>query len=275
MYSLNCNGRLLSWDQPIVMGVLNMTPDSFYSGSRIRSEEMLLNQAGKMLTEGASILDLGGLSSRPGSIEISPESELERVVPAIRLISTHFPDAFISVDSYRYDVVKAALDAGACIINDIGAGEPGNLAGLAAEYRVPYICMHMRGNPRTMQQLTQYDDITAEVLDYFIWRKAECIQMGIKDLIIDPGFGFAKTTGQNFILLKHMKTLGMLELPVLVGLSRKATVYKTLGVKPEESLNGTSVVHTLALGQGANILRVHDVKEAMEVIRLWTSYANA
>src|SRR5450631_543666 len=186
---------------------------------------MLLSQAGKMLTDGASILDLGGLSSRPGSIEISPESELERVVPAIRLISTHFPGAFISVDSYRYDVVKAALDAGASIINDIGAGEPGNLAGLAAEYRVPYICMHMRGNPRTMQQLTQYDDITAEVLDYFIRRKAECIQMGIKDLIIDPGFGFAKTTVQNFILLKHMKTLGMLELPVLVGLSRKATVY--------------------------------------------------
>src|SRR5450631_3450351 len=167
MYSLNCNGRLLIWEEPIVMGVLNMTPDSFYAGSRISSEKMLLSQAGKMLTDGASILDLGGLSSRPGSIEVSPETEIERVVPAIRLISTHFPDAFISVDSYRYDVVKAALDAGASIINDIGAGEPGNLAGLAAEYRVPYICMHMRGNPRTMQQLTQYDDITAEVLDYF------------------------------------------------------------------------------------------------------------
>jgi dihydropteroate synthase len=275
MYSLNCNGRLLIWEEPIVMGVLNMTPDSFYAGSRISSEKMLLSQAGKMLTDGASILDLGGLSSRPGSIEVSPETEIERVVPAIRLISTHFPDAFISVDSYRYDVVKAALDAGASIINDIGAGGHGNLAKLAVEYCVPYICMHMRGNPRTMQQLTQYDDITAEVLDYFIRRKAECIQMGIKDLIIDPGFGFAKTTVQNFILLKHMKTLGMLELPVLVGLSRKATVYKTLDVKPEESLNGTSVMHTIALGQGANILRVHDVKEAMEVIRLWTSYANA
>jgi dihydropteroate synthase len=275
MYSLNCNGRLLSWKEPIVMGVLNMTPDSFYAGSRISSEKMLLSQAGKMLAEGASILDLGGLSSRPGSIEISTESELERVVPAIRLISTHFPDALVSVDSYRYDVAKAALDAGACIINDIGAGEQGNLAKLAVEYRVPYICMHMRGNPRTMQQMTQYDDITAEVLDYFIKLKAEYIQMGIEDLIIDPGFGFAKTTGQNFTLLKHMKTLNMLGLPVLVGLSRKATVYKTLGIKPEESLNGTSVMHTLALGQGANILRVHDVKEAMQVIRLWTSYANA
>ncbi len=275
MYSLNCNGRLLSWKQPIVMGVLNMTPDSFYSGSRVSSEKMLLGKAGKMLAEGASILDLGGLSSRPGSVEISMETELERVVPAIRLISTHFPDAIISVDSYRYDVAKAALDAGACIINDIGAGQHGNLASLAATYRVPYICMHMRGNPRTMQELTQYDDITGEVLDYFIRRKAECIAMGIQDLIIDPGFGFAKTTGQNFILLKHMKTLGMLGLPVLVGLSRKATVYKTLGIKPAESLNGTSVMHTLALGQGANILRVHDVKEAMEVIRLWTSYASA
>jgi dihydropteroate synthase len=275
MYSLNCKGRLISWEDPIVMGVLNMTPDSFYAGSRIRSEDMLIRQAEKMLTEGAAILDLGGLSSRPGALEISVDAEMERVVPAIRLISSRFPASFISVDSYRYKVAKAALDEGASLINDIGAGENENLAGLAAAEGVPYICMHMRGNPITMQQLTTYEDIVAEVVDFFIRRKSEYSRMGIKDLIIDPGFGFAKTIEQNFLLLKKMKLLQMLDLPVLVGLSRKATVYKTLHIKPEESLNGTTVLHTLALEQGAQILRAHDVKEAVETIRLWTSYANA
>jgi dihydropteroate synthase len=275
MYSLNCKGRLLSWQDPIVMGVLNITPDSFYPGSRIRSEEMLISQAGKMLAEGAVILDLGGLSSRPGASEISVDAEMERVVPAIRLLSTRFPEAFISVDSYRYKVAEAALEMGASIMNDIGAGENEGMAELAAAYKVPYICMHMRGNPRIMQLLTDYADITTEVLDYFINRKAECIRLGLTDLIIDPGFGFAKTIGQNFLLLKQMKTLGILELPVLVGLSRKATIYKTLNIKAEDSLNGTTVMHTLALEQGAQILRVHDVKEAVETIRLWTSYTNA
>ena len=251
MYSLNCKGRLLSWNAPIVMGVLNMTPDSFYSGSRIRSEEMLIMQSEKMLTEGAAILDLGGLSSRPGASEISVEVEMERVIPAISLLSARFPQAFISVDSYRYTVAKTALDAGASLINDIGAGDSEDLVELASANRVPYICMHMRGNPGNMQQLSQYDDIVTEVLDFFIKRKAECIRLGIKDLIIDPGFGFAKTIEQNFLLLKQMKVLGMLELPILVGLSRKATVYKTLNIKPEESLNGTTVMHTLALEQGA------------------------
>jgi dihydropteroate synthase len=275
MYSLNCKGRLLSLNDPIVMGVLNMTTDSFYSGSRIHSEEMLVRSSEKMLAEGAVILDLGGLSSRPGAPEIAAEDELERVVPAIRLLSTRYPQAFISVDSYRYQVAKAALDAGASIINDIGAGDKEAMSKLAAAYGVPYICMHMRGNPRTMQHLSHYEDLGAEVLDYFIKRKAECIQWGIKDLIIDPGFGFAKTIEQNFLLLKQLKMLGMLELPVLVGLSRKATIYKTLNIKPEESLNGTTVLHTLALEQGALILRAHDVKQAVETIRLWTSYTNA
>src|SRR5450432_310504 len=226
MYSLNCKGRLLSWNDPIVMGVLNMTPDSFYAGSRVHSEEMLIGQAEKMLAEGAPILDLGGLSSRPGALEISVDAELERVVPAIQLLATHFPAAFISVDSYRYKVAKAALDAGASIINDIGAGEDESMAALAAEERVPYICMHKRGNPRTMQQLTDYEDISKEVLDFFIRRKAECIRLGIKDIIVDPGFGFAKTIDQNFLLLKNLKLLNMLDLPILVGLSRKATIIK-------------------------------------------------
>jgi dihydropteroate synthase len=275
MYSLNCKGRLLSWKDPIVMGILNLTPDSFYAGSRIHSEEALIRQAEEMLTAGASILDLGGLSTRPGASEISEDAEMERVIPAIRLLSIRFPEAFISVDSYRYKVTKAALDAGASIINDIGAGEHETLAALAVAEGVPYICMHMRGSPATMQQMTQYGDLCTEVVDFFIHRRAEYIRMGMKDLIIDPGFGFAKTTGQNFLLLKHLKLLGMLDCPVLVGLSRKATIYKTLNIKPEDSLNGTTVLHTLALEQGAAILRVHDVREALETIRLWTSYANA
>lgn len=275
MYSLNCRGRLLSWKSPIVMGILNVTPDSFYSGSRIYSEDMLLRRAENMLTEGATIIDLGGLSSRPGAEEISIEEEMERVIPAISLISSRFPSAFISVDSYRYAVAKAALDAGASIINDIGAAENEGLPELAVSSGAPYICMHMRGIPETMQQLTHYDDLLTEVLDFFIWRKEKFLRMGLKDIIVDPGFGFAKTIKQNFLLLKNMKLLGVLDLPVLVGISRKATVYKTLEITPEASLNGTTVMHTLALEQGAQILRVHDVREAIEAIRLWSSYASA
>ena len=274
MYSLNCRGRLLSWENPIIMGVLNITPDSFYSGSRISSEDNLLAQAEKMLIEGASILDLGGLSSRPGAEEISIEEETDRVLPAIERIAKNFPDAFISVDSYRYQVAKMALEAGAGILNDIGAGEEENLLRLAAEMNAPYICMHIRGNPRTMQDHTEYEDIMGELIDYFLSRRTECLQLGISDMIIDPGFGFAKTIRQNFYVLKHLRMLGMLEMPVLVGLSRKATIYKTLNITPEQSLNGTTVMHTLALSQGANILRVHDVREAMEAIRLWASYTS-
>jgi dihydropteroate synthase len=275
MYSLNCKGRLLCWNEPIVMGILNITPDSFYSGSRIRSGDMLLDQAEKMLTEGASILDLGGLSSRPGADEISVDAEMERVVPAIQQLFSRFPTAIISVDSYRYKVAEAALGAGASMINDIGAGEDDGLAKLAAAEHVPYICMHMRGNPRTMQEMTDYENITMEVLDFFIRRKAECIRLGVTDIILDPGFGFAKTATQNFLLLKNLKLLGIPDLPLMVGLSRKATIYKTLNIQPEDSLNGTTVMHTLALHGGAQILRVHDVKEAVETVRLWTSYASA
>ena len=275
MYSLNCKGRLLSWIDPIVMGILNITPDSFYSGSRIRSENMLLEQADRMLTDGAAILDIGGLSSRPGAAEISVDAELSRVEPAISLLATRFPAAIISVDSYRYKVAKAALDAGASMINDIGAGKDEPLAELAAAEHVPYICMHMRGNPRNMLSLTDYDDVIMDVLDFFIRRKAECVRLGLTDIIADPGFGFAKTATQNFTLLKHLKILSIPALPLMVGLSRKATIYKTLNIKPEDALNGSTVMHTLALQSGAQILRVHDVKEAVETVRLWTSYASA
>jgi dihydropteroate synthase len=275
MYSLNCKGRLLSWTEPIVMGILNITPDSFYPGSRIRSEEGLLSEADKMLTDGAAILDIGGLSSRPGAPEISEEDELNRVIPAIQLLSQRFPDAIISVDSYRYTVSEAALQAGASLINDIGAGDHDTLVELAASLQVPYICMHMRGNPVTMQSLTQYDDLVTEVLDYFIRRTNECIAAGVKDVIVDPGFGFAKTIHQNFLLLKHLRKFSMLNLPILVGLSRKATIYKTLNINSGDALNGSTVMHTLALEQGANILRVHDVKEAVEAVKLWSVYRSA
>jgi dihydropteroate synthase len=275
MLSLNCKGRLLLIREPIVMGVINVTPDSFYAGSRTESEKALIGLAEKMLNEGAAILDIGGLSSRPAAAEISVDEELSRVVPAIGILSKKFPDAFISVDSYRFEVTRAALDAGASIINDIGVGNFEEMVSLSVARKVPYICMHNRGNPRTMQSMTEYDDITAEVLDFFIRRKSACHQLGLKDLVIDPGFGFAKTIQQNFRLLKELKMLHILESPILVGLSRKSTVYKTLDISPAEALNGSTVMHTLALEQGANILRVHDVREAVEAIRLWMSYANA
>jgi dihydropteroate synthase len=275
MYSLNCKDRLLVIDRPVVMGVLNITPDSFYKGSRIQSEEELIMLSGNMLDSGATILDLGGLSSRPGAGEISISEEIARVVPAIQIISDKFPGAFISIDSYRPEVARAAIHAGAVIINDIGAGATDDLVKLAASEGLPYISMHMRGKPDTMEQLTRYEDVVTEVLDYFIRRKQECIRMGIKDLIIDPGFGFAKTIRQNFLLLKHLKLLKILDLPVMVGLSRKATIYKTLGIQPENALNGSTVLHTLAVENGAAILRAHDVKEAVETIRLWKSYADA
>lgn len=275
MYTFNCKGRLLSWNQPIVMGILNVTPDSFYSGSRIGSRERLLREAEEMLNEGAKILDIGGMSSRPSAADISIDEELDRTIPAIEDISRHFPHAFISVDSYRLPVIENALDAGACLINDISGGQEPAILDLAARKAVPYICMHMRGTPQTMQKLTDYEDLTRDVLDYFIRQKADCIQRGIKDLIIDPGFGFAKKPAQNFQLLKHLLVLKMLELPVMVGLSRKSSIYKTLGITAEEALNGTTVMNTLALQNGASVLRVHDVKEAVETIRLWMKYREA
>jgi dihydropteroate synthase len=275
MYSLNCKGRLLVLDPPVIMGVLNLTPDSFYEGSRVNSADALIRQAGEMLDAGASILDLGGLSTRPGAGEISIEEEIQRVAPAIKLVTEKFPKAFISIDSYRSEVAKAAMGSGAVIINDIGAGESNEMIKLAATEKLPYICMHMRGNPGNMMELTSYDDLLTEVLDFFIRKKKDCVQMGVKDLIIDPGFGFAKTIQQNFLLLKNLKLLKILDLPILVGLSRKSTVYKTLGIGPDDSLNGTTVLNVLATENGATILRVHDVKEAEQVSRLWRSYADA
>ena len=269
MYTLNCKGRLLVIDKPLVMGIINTTPDSFYVGSRFMGEAGVLKQAEHMLKAGAKILDIGGQSTRPNSAVVSVEEELQRVTGAIESLHYNFPEAIISIDTYYARVAAEAVAAGASIINDISAGivDPGIIT-TAGALQVPYVCTHIKGTPDTMQQHATYENITREVLDFFIQKIAECQQAGITDIIIDPGFGFAKTPSHNFTLLKHLKMLAVLNKPVLVGLSRKSTIYKTLGITPEEALNGTTVLNTVALLNGAHILRVHDVKEAKEAIAL-------
>ena len=269
MFTLNCNGRLLVITKPIVMGILNLTPDSFFKGSRISSVDEALQTAEKMLNEGASIIDIGGQSTRPGSERITTDEELNRVIPAIEAIHKRFSDSFISIDTFNAEVAKKAIQAGACIVNDISSGTiDNNMIDTVSVLKVPYIAMHMKGTPATMQQLSDYEDVTLEVLDFFIKKIEECKNAGIQDVIIDPGFGFAKNIQQNFTLLNQLSTLKMLQKPIMVGLSRKSTIYKTLQITPEESLNGTTVLNTIALINGANILRVHDVKAAMEAITL-------
>jgi len=270
MFTLNCKGRLLIIDKPLVMGIINITPDSFYEDSRFRGKDRILAQAEKMLDEGVEILDLGGQSSRPGSELISDEEEIKRVIPAIEIINKNFPGSFISIDSFNSNVIRNAVDAGACIVNDISGGsmDP-ELINTVVDLHVPYILMHMKGTPQTMQQLAVYEDVTLEVLDYLIKKTNELKQAGIQDLIIDPGFGFAKTIEHNFELLKNLSAFSILEIPILLGISRKAMIYKTLGLTPNEALNGTSVLNTIGLMNGASILRVHDVKEAKEAITLF------
>lgn len=255
------------------MGIINVTPDSFYSGSRAASAETALEQANKMLAEGAAMLDVGGQSTRPGSESITAGEEIARVVPVIEAIITKHPQAIISVDTYDATVAEAAITAGAAIINDISGGMlDDNMLTTAARLRAPYICMHMRGTPATMQQHAVYNDVTKEVLEYFIERISTCKQAGINDVIADPGFGFAKTPAHNFALLHNLDVFKVLGIPVLAGISRKSTIYKTLGITAEDALNGTTVLNTIALLKGANILRVHDVKEAVEAVKLVKAY---
>lgn len=269
MFTLNCKGRLVALDTPIVMGIINVTPDSFYSDSRKVEINEVLQQAEKMISEGATILDIGGQSTRPSSTDVGADEELKRVIPAIKNIHEHFPGTIISVDTYHSRVAAEAVAAGASIINDISGGSiDKNMITNAGKLQVPYICMHIKGNPETMQQYATYEKVTQEVLDYFIKKIEECRLAGIKDIIIDPGFGFAKTITHNFTLLKELEIFNILERPVLIGISRKSTIYKTLRITPGEALNGTTVLHTAALLRGANILRVHDVKEAVEAIKL-------
>lgn len=275
MFTLNCKGRLLVIDKPVVMGILNITPDSFYSGSRVNEDEVL-RMAEQMLKEGATILDVGGQSTRPGSEQIGAEKELKRIIGAIETLDKHFPEAIISVDTYHSTVAKEAVAAGASIVNDISGGnlDPVMLA-TVANLKVPFVCMHMKGSPENMQQQAVYQDVAKEVLDHFISRIYDCMQAGIADIIIDPGFGFAKNISHNFQLLQQLGVFKILERPVLAGLSRKSTIYKTLKTTPEEALNGSTVLHTIALLNGAHILRVHDVKEAMETIELVQAYFSA
>jgi len=269
MYTLNLNGKLRVVDKPMVMGILNITPDSFYVGSRTPTLPESLERAALMIEQGASILDIGGQSTRPGSTRISVTEEMDRVLPVIEALHRAFPDTMISTDTYYASVARAAVQAGAVMVNDISGGlmDPDMLA-VVGSMNVPYICMHMKGEPSTMQEKPEYDDITREVLDYFIRRVADCRAAGIRDIIIDPGFGFGKSVAHNFELFRNMGSLHILGLPILIGWSRKSTIWKTLGITAAESLNGTTVMNTLAIQRGASILRVHDVREAMEVIRL-------
>ena len=269
MFTLNCRGRLLVIEQPIVMGIINVTPDSFFAGSRKSGKNDVLNEAEKMLNEGATILDVGGQSTRPGSEVVGVEEELARVIDAIAAINTRFPESFISVDTYYAKVAAEAVNAGAVIVNDISSGTMDEqMIPVVATLQTPYVAMHTKGTPQTMQQHATYENVSLEVLDFFIQKTSECRTAGINDVIFDVGFGFAKTIAHNFTLLHDLSIFKILEKPLLAGLSRKATVYKTLNILPENALNGTTVLNTIALLNGANILRVHDVKEAMEAIKL-------
>jgi len=276
MFSLNCKGKLLLIEKPLVMGILNITDDSFYPESRVQNMEAIKNKATQMMNEGADIIDIGAQSTRPGSRRIFAEDELEKLIPAIEMLTNLFPGIIISIDTYHAIVAKESVSAGAAMVNDISAGEMDkNMLATVASLEVPYICMHMKGVPETMQQQAYYNDVTKEVLDFFIKKTEECRLAGINDVIIDPGFGFGKSISQNLSLLKNLPVFKMLDKPILAGLSRKSTIYKTLQIPVEDSLNGTTVLHTIGLQHGASILRVHDVKEAKEAITLWEAYAKA
>ena len=270
MYTLNCKGRILAIEHPLVMGIINITHDSFYTGSRATTINEILLQAEKMLNEGADILDIGGQSTRPGSEKISANEELARIIEPIKAIAEKFPAAFISIDTYYAAVAKEAVQAGASIVNDISAGRiDDKMIDTIAGLNVPYVLMHMQGTPQTMQQDPTYTDVTKEVLDFFIQKKSELNKKGIRDVIIDPGFGFGKTTKHNFELLRNLSILKMLDAPILLGISRKSMVSKTLGIKTDDSLNGTTVLNTIGLMNGASIFRVHDVKAAKEAVKLF------
>ncbi|MBN8790321.1 MAG: dihydropteroate synthase [Terrimonas sp.] len=273
MYTLNCKGKLLVIDKPVVMGIINITPDSFYEGSRKQSIKDIVEVAAAMLADGAAILDIGGQSTRPGSERLHTEQEKQRVLPAIEAIIAAYPDAIISIDTYNAAVAEEAVQAGAAIVNDISSGDMDEaMLPTVANLKVPYICMHMQGTPDNMQQHPQYTDVTAQVLDYLAQKADACKRAGINDIIIDPGFGFGKTIEHNFTLLRQLSAFKILNCPVLAGLSRKSTVYKTLGTTAENALNGTTVLNTIALLNGADILRVHDVKAAAEAITLFKKY---
>lgn len=267
--TINCKGNLIDLSVPKVMGILNCTPDSFFDGGKYKEEVDILNQVEKMLNEGATFIDIGAYSSKPGADFVSEEEELQRLLPIIGLVLRYFPETLLSVDTFRSNVAQNAIENGAAIVNDISAGMlDESMLETVAKLQVPYVMMHMKGNPQTMQSLTQYDDVVKEMMFYFSERINKARSFGLNDIIIDPGFGFAKTVEQNYEILQRMEYFNILELPILVGVSRKSMIYKVLENSPHEALNGTTVLNTIALQKGANILRVHDVKEAIECVAL-------
>lgn len=273
--TLNCAGRLLDLSHPVIMGIINVTADSFYAGSRFTLLSDIMKQAEKMLQEGAHILDIGGMSSRPGATIISAEEEVERITPVIKTLAKEFPGTIISLDTIYGLSAKAGADLGVGIINDISAGRlDSTMYSTVAELGLPYVLMHMQGQPGTMQSNPQYTDVMTEVLDFFIAEVGKLRALGLKDIILDPGFGFGKNLSHNYTLLKNMHVFQILDLPLLAGISRKSMIYRLLATSPEDALNGTTALHMIALQQGAKILRVHDVKPAREVIKLWEMLEN-
>lgn len=267
--TINCRGELIDLTTPKVMGILNATPNSFYDGGKYTSEHSLLTQVESMLSEGATFIDVGAYSSKPNAALVSEEEELFRILPVVKAILKQFPQTLLSIDTFRSAVARSCIENGAALINDISAGNfDDQMMQTIAHFRVPYIMMRMRGTPQTMQSLTQYDLIVKEILFYFSEKITTARSLGINDLIVDPGFGFAKTTDQNYEVLGQLSCFKILDLPLLVGISRKSMVYKPLGSNAQEALNATTVVNTIALTKGANILRVHDVKEAVESVKL-------
>ena len=273
--TLNCNGKLIDLSSPKVMGILNVTPNSFYDGGKHTSEKSILIQVEKMLLEGATFIDIGGYSSKPNAEFVSEEQELQRLIPVIQSVVNEFPSIIISVDTFRSMVAKESIENGAALINDISAGNlDAKMMETVAKLQVPYIMMHMKGTPQTMQSLAQYENIVKEMLFYFSQKIAHARSLGINDIILDPGFGFAKTVEQNFEVLSKLELFQMTELPILVGVSRKSMVYKTLETSAEFALNGTTSLNTISLQKGAKILRVHDVKEAIECVKLYNQLKN-
>lgn len=273
--TLNIRGRITNLDTPLVMGILNITTDSFFAGSRVVSHDQLLDRAGEMVREGAGIIDIGGYSTRPGAADIDASEESDRVESAVVPLNKYFPELIISVDTFRSVVARRAIEAGAHIVNDVSGGDLDvEMFDTVAELKIPYVLMHMRGTPQTMNQMTVYRQLVSDILIDLKQKVDSLRDKGVTDILIDPGFGFAKTAGQNFILMHHLSEFGLLGYPVLVGISRKAAIYKTLDITAEEALNGTTVLNTIALQNGASVLRVHDVKAAVEAVKLWMSTAN-
>lgn len=273
--TLNLKGKILDLNSPAVMSIINITTDSFYSGSRATYDAKILKHAEKALTEGAAILDIGGYSSRPGAEDIVAQEELKRVVHGISLISKEFPEAFISVDTFRSEVARCAVQEGACMINDISGGQlDSEMFKIVAALKVPYILMHMKGTPQTMRNLSNYDNLMLEIIDFLQKQINNLINLGVSDIVVDPGFGFAKSIEQNYEILKNLKYFAILNMPVLIGLSRKSMIFKRLKINVQEALNGTSVLNTIGLLNGASILRVHDTKEAVEAVKLYKLVQN-